>query len=206
MLKFRQKQVKQGVFDPAALAFFYSVKKNPAAPRTRVLPIFHPLDTPRIWGSSGLNLNDMPARLSKLEKELRGTDRSDRPTGELQAAPLSELPPPPRGLDSAGVEVWDSVGYDLIQAERLTYAGLKQLERYCELHDVIQAARDEITRYGHFVEYPNGVRAANPALKVINEATRALQTFERLYGLNPLAASVLPPIPVRLYDDEFGIL
>lgn len=148
-------------------------------------------------------------RKPEWEKALQGTNRKDReqPENPGNFTQLFTAPPPPAWLGQPARTAWEQVTDQLIRAERLYVPFLAQIERYCERVDIMAAARQEIASYGHFVMYPNGVRAANPALRVLSEAARECAAFEKSFGLNPLAAVAIPTAPPSLpTDDEFDIV
>lgn len=159
-------------------------------------------------GYSPTNLSIMGRRkIPESEKHLRGTSRPDRP-GSIDSNRLTlvtSVPEPPSYYKKQAAKAWYLVCSELIQSGKLTELGLIQVERYCYCFDLMEEAKEELAK-GALITFPNGIRAANPAIKLSIDIQRTMGAFEKSYGLTPLAATSIPvPPPIVAQDDEFDI-
>lgn len=92
---------------------------------------------------------------------------------------------PPAWMKGEAVEIWRHLAPKLCEQNVLQLTDVQNLEVYCAAYGRFREAERAIDEHGLLVATGNGGLAKNPAVTVINEASRQMATFGSLLGLDP---------------------
>ena len=132
---------------------------------------------------------------------ISGRGRKPKPTklrelnGNAGKRPLNKNEPqfdqitniePPTWLEPLAVEMWQRVVPQLCANDLLTVGDLHNVEGFCMAYARWRQAQESITLYGVVTTNPEtGALLKNPAVTVVNEASRQMIQFGSLLGLDP---------------------
>lgn len=102
---------------------------------------------------------------------------------------LTDIPPPPAGLNEAARTVWVEVCAELIPAGKLCEVDLQVLRIYCKQFDIVAECEADIAERGVTVPIVNngGGKSIvkNPAFTAMSEAINTIYRFAPHFGLTP---------------------
>lgn len=103
---------------------------------------------------------------------------------------------PPKWLEPLAVEMWQRVVPQLCANDLLTVGDLHNVEAFCMAYARWRQAQESITLYGVVTTNPEtGALLKNPAVTVVNEASRQMIQFGSLLGLDPSSRARLIGTP-----------
>ncbi len=132
------------------------------------------------------------------KKRLRGTAK-DKPAGNVEI--LQKSLKAPENLSDEAKAVWNRTYAELARNHLVTELDLPTLEAYAMAVANLRSAQAEIDRDGITVQSPQGLKK-HPALTVLNEATRAINSLGSSLGLNPTARLRLDVQPEDPYKPK----
>lgn len=138
----------------------------------------------------------MTRPISKTEKQLRGTARSDRePQPKLSdiVKPLDHMPPPESWLSDSAKEIYHQAASELLERGQLQAVGLPLLAVYC--HSVSKAKEIEVDLYkaGNNYTITDYKRLQQIARAYLEQARKLAIEF----GLTPYSQGKITIIPPK---------
>jgi len=114
---------------------------------------------------------------------------------------------PPGWLLGMARELWLHLAPLLCAQKVLQETDVQNLEIYCAAYGRFRQAEQHIVEHGITVVSPQGSEGKNPAITVLNEATRQMATFGALLGLDPSSRQrLMGPQKRNASDDLKAIL
>jgi P27 family predicted phage terminase small subunit len=153
----------------------------------------------------------MPPRKSDRLHLTQGTYRRDRhgrrrpPPARNPAAPLTEPPAAPEGLDPEAAAEWPVLAERLVAARVLTELDLPLLRLLVETIGTARHAQRALRESGYSVAGPSGAPKAHPAAAVLAQARQQARQALNDLACSPRARATVPVEPVPTGDpaDEF---
>ena len=92
-------------------------------------------------------------------------------------------------MDQA-VTMWKSIIPELLKRKILKITDMHNVEMFCMAYHNLREAQHEVVLYGVTIETESG-RIKNPALTVVNEASKQIAQFGSMLGLDPVSRARL---------------
>jgi P27 family predicted phage terminase small subunit len=144
-------------------------------------------------------------KLPKKSKQLRGTYRSDRESGGIDAGDrLKTAPKPPDTLSVGAKSEWEALAPVLVALGILTVADLRTLELLCETLSTATALEETIRIEGFTIAAATGGHKAHPALKALETTRNAACRMLSDFGLNPRARKFVERAPEKYKEADHG--
>lgn len=119
----------------------------------------------------------------------RPTDRTDEP-----APSSSDVPPPPSWLGEHGMAEWTRMVPILHSVGCFTDSDWLAFAHLCGASDRFHAAREDVAANGMFHVTEKG-RAANPAVRMMKEASDQIIRIANMFGMSPSSRVGLTGVP-----------
>jgi P27 family predicted phage terminase small subunit len=111
----------------------------------------------------------------------------ERRINRHEPQPAAGLPERPQDLDAGSGAVWDYIVGELEVMGLATRPDRDQLFAYCEAVTLHAHATRLIHSTGPLIKDKDGYVRTNPAVRVQNQAARAMLLYAREFGLTPAA-------------------
>lgn len=92
-------------------------------------------------------------------------------------------------MDQA-VTMWKSIIPELLKRKILKLTDMHNVEMFCMAYHNLREAQHEVVLYGITIQTESG-RVKNPALTVVNEASKQIAQFGSMLGLDPASRTRL---------------
>ena len=91
----------------------------------------------------------------------------------------------PDWLQGPGRSLWEVLAPQLCGQNVLKLTDIQNLEAYCAAYGRFREAEDAIKMHGSVIQEESGKLYKNPAVTIVNEATRQMATLGSMLGLDP---------------------
>jgi len=91
----------------------------------------------------------------------------------------------PDWLQGPGRSLWEVLAPQLCEQDILKMTDIQNLEAYCAAYGRFREAEESIKHHGSVIQDDSGKLYKNPAVTIVNEATRQMATMGSLLGLDP---------------------
>ncbi len=100
-----------------------------------------------------------------------------------------DVPSHLESMDQAAT-MWKSIIPELLKRKTLRLTDMHNVEMFCMAYHNLREAQFEVAQYGVTLQTESG-RVKNPALTVVNEASKQLMSFGSMLGLDPASRARL---------------
>ena len=102
--------------------------------------------------------------------------------------------------------MWQTIVKELISRKILKITDLHNIEMFCIAYNNLREAQQEVVLNGVTIETAMG-RSKNPAITVVNEASKQMAQFGSMLGLDPISRARLTGSKGKPKDNPFaGVL
>ncbi len=119
-----------------------------------------------------------------------------RPLGKGEIKPDSGLPDMPNNLSKVARQEWKRLAPELDKLGLITRIDMTAFVCYCESYSTFVAARNAIKIDGMTVKV-NGLLKKNPAVSIMNDASRLMRQYLTEFGLTPASR---PRVSAQMKD------
>lgn len=102
----------------------------------------------------------------------------------VQPGNLKRLPPPPKKLGVVGKKKWRAIGKEMIEMKMIDRVDVHILELLCIAYDRAADAQKMLDDNGYMFMSEKGVEYPNPALHILTQAEKQIDTCMQRLGLN----------------------
>jgi phage terminase small subunit len=132
-------------------------------------------------------------KLSDFEKQVNGTFKSTRATGQpVEWEPIHIVPMPPKHLDDIGQAAWSEACRQLLMVGKLAVPYLPMIEGFAVSYSTWRKAWESVRQHGvdTVIFTPTGAVKSirpNPSVKTLTGALAAMQNYCDRLGFSPKA-------------------
>lgn len=105
-------------------------------------------------------------------------------------------------MDQA-VTMWKSIIPELLKRKILKLTDMHNVEMFCMAYHNLREAQHEVVLYGITIQTESG-RVKNPALTVVNEASKQIAQFGSMLGLDPASRTRLMGVDKSKKENQFA--
>lgn len=139
-------------------------------------------------------------KLSKSEKQRRGTYDPSKERQLYTFSPLTTIPAPTIELTPAELAYFNQCCEAMISSRTLTGAYIPGISRAAKMYGHYLMASEQVAVHGTIQTTQSGYTAKNGYFQVLCDCEKNLASFEKSMGLNIVSQSKLPPpSPVECY-------
>ncbi len=136
---------------------------------------------------------------TKLQAKIKGVDRDDRYSPDLEAGGLKfqkQIPETPEHLKEAGSRVWLTLFSQIVKVDGwVSVVDVPLIEHYCGLIDVL----DKLKKVKPTVKRGDST-FMNPEFKTYLVCLKEVRDIGNLYGLNPVARNKVRFMKTEEFD------
>lgn len=143
-------------------------------------------------------------KLSREQKQLRGTYRPSRDKSAIRAdQALQEPPAPPDTLSTGARQEWLSLSAVLVEQGTATRGDLRAFEQLCETLATVSQLQAVVEAEGLLIPAANGGKKANPAQRSLETARAQAHRLLCEFGLTPKSRNHVPKAEAPVKHDRF---
>ena len=132
-------------------------------------------------------------RLTRDEKNLKGTYQPSREVKPQVVNALSRMPNVPEWIGDEGKRIWREQGANLLKSGLLTESDMVAFSRYCQYAGLFERLMRELSTDELVLTLPNAITTPNPKFKMALDCQNQADKLGKQFGLSPATRKKVPP-------------